>query len=97
MKKAARTKLIISFFPPPCFPYSRWIPLQPLPPNASYPLSQALEINTPGGKLNRGLSVVDTVQILKGGAKLSDEEYFKAGLLGWCIELVGLQVLVYGF
>ncbi|KAI0368232.1 terpenoid synthase [Pilatotrama ljubarskyi] len=44
------------------------------------------EYNVPGGKLNRGLSVVDSVEILKGRA-LSDDEYFKIALLGWCIEL----------
>ena len=39
------------------------------------------------GKLNRGMSVVDTVEILKGSF-LTDEEYFKAAVLGWCVELV---------
>ena len=33
------------------------------------------------------MSVVDTVEILKG-SNLTEEEYFKAALLGWCIELV---------
>ena len=33
------------------------------------------------------MSVVDSVEILRGRA-LSDEEYFKAAVLGWCIELV---------
>ena len=33
------------------------------------------------------MSVVDTVEILKG-SELSDEEYFKAGVLGWSVELV---------
>lgn len=46
-----------------------------------------LDYNVPGGKLNRGLSVVDTVEILKGRT-LTDEEYFKAAVLGWCVELV---------
>jgi farnesyl diphosphate synthase len=41
----------------------------------------------PGGKLNRGMSVVDTVEILKGRA-LTEDEYFKAAVLGWCVELV---------
>ena len=41
----------------------------------------------PGGKLNRGMSVVDSVEILRGRT-LTDDEYFKAALLGWCIELV---------
>jgi ATP-dependent protease ClpP protease subunit len=48
---------------------------------------QNLNYNTPGGKLNRGMSVVDTVEILKG-RQLSEDEYFKAAVLGWCVELV---------
>ena len=48
---------------------------------------QNLNYNVPGGKLNRGMSVVDTVEILKGG-ELSDDEYFKASVLGWSVELV---------
>ena len=35
------------------------------------------------------MSVVDSVEILRGRA-LSDEEYFNAAVLGWCIELVRL-------
>jgi len=52
-----------------------------------------LEYNLPGGKLNRGLSVVDTVAILKGRA-LTDDEYFKSALLGWCVELLQSFFLV---
>ncbi|KAN0078395.1 Isoprenoid synthase domain containing protein [Tylopilus felleus] len=52
-----------------------------------------LEFNVPGGKLNRGMSVVDSVEILRGRA-LSDDEYFKAALLGWCIELLQAFFLV---
>ncbi len=44
----------------------------------------------PGGKLNRGLSVVDSVEILKG-RPLTDEEYFKSAVLGWAVELVRLS------
>ena len=33
------------------------------------------------------MSVVDSVAILRG-RELSEEEYFKAAVLGWCIELV---------
>jgi farnesyl diphosphate synthase len=43
--------------------------------------------NVPGGKLNRGISVVDTVAILLN-RPLTEDEYFKAALLGWCIEFV---------
>lgn len=32
---------------------------------------------------------MDTVKILRE-RELTDEEYFKAGLLGWCIELVSV-------
>ncbi|CCM04365.1 uncharacterized protein FIBRA_06538 [Fibroporia radiculosa] len=52
-----------------------------------------LEYNVPGGKLNRGLSVVDTVEILKGRS-LTDDEYFKAAVLGWCVELLQAFFLV---
>lgn len=37
------------------------------------------------------MSVVDTVEILKG-RELSDEEYFKAGVLGWSVELVSCSL-----
>lgn len=46
-----------------------------------------LNYNTPGGKLNRGLSVVDTYQILVG-KPLSDEIHMKVSILGWAVELV---------
>lgn len=50
-----------------------------------------LDYNTPGGKLNRGMSVVDTVQILQGKESLDDDEYEKAAILGWCVELVSVE------
>ena len=57
----------------------------------------SLEHNTPGGKLNRGLSVIDTYAILKGKNNidsLSHEEYRKLAILGWCIELLQAYFLV---
>jgi farnesyl diphosphate synthase len=33
------------------------------------------------------MSVVDSAEILKGSA-LTDDEYFKAAVLGWGVELV---------
>lgn len=39
------------------------------------------------GKLNRGLSVVDTIRILKGDA-VTDDDIFKATVLGWLVEFV---------
>jgi farnesyl diphosphate synthase len=58
-----------------------------MPAEAVQWYKDSLYYNVPGGKLNRGLSVVDTLEILKGSA-LSDDEYFRAALLGWCIELL---------
>ena len=62
----------------------------PLPfgvPSCAYSV-QNLDYNVPGGKLNRGLSVVDSLEILKRRT-LTDAEYDKAAILGWCVELVG--------
>ncbi|KAF8318462.1 farnesyl pyrophosphate synthase [Clavulina sp. PMI_390] len=52
-----------------------------------------LEYNTPGGKLNRGISVVDTIEILRG-EKLQGAEYKKAAILGWGLELLQAYFLV---
>lgn len=51
---------------------------------------KSLYYNTPGGKLNRGLSVVDTYCILTNQSvdDLDDSKYHKVALLGWCIELL---------
>lgn len=56
-----------------------------------------LEYNTPLGKLNRGISVVDTYVILKNLKSvddLSEAEYKKVAILGWCIELLQAYFLV---
>ncbi|PWN40425.1 putative ERG20-farnesyl-pyrophosphate synthetase [Ceraceosorus guamensis] len=60
-----------------------------------------LQHNTPGGKLNRGLSVVDTVDILlctdEQGNKvkqLTEQQWEDAAILGWCIELLQAYFLV---
>ncbi|KAF9009526.1 isoprenoid synthase domain-containing protein [Cyathus striatus] len=52
-----------------------------------------LNYNVPGGKLNRGMAVVDTIEILKG-RPLNEDEYFKAAILGWCVELLQAYFLV---
>ncbi|KAI5958266.1 ERG20 [Candida theae] len=55
-----------------------------------------LNYNTPGGKLNRGLSVVDTYAILNNTTsdKLDDVTYRKVAILGWAIELLQAYFLV---
>jgi len=37
--------------------------------------------------LIRGITVTESYQLLLG-RKLSEEEYFRAAILGWCIEWV---------
>ncbi|CAG8469861.1 4086_t:CDS:10 [Funneliformis mosseae] len=49
--------------------------------------------NVPGGKMNRGLSVVDTLKILKND-QLTEEELFKSRVLGWCVEFLQAYFLV---
>ncbi|KAL7409651.1 putative isoprenoid biosynthesis-related protein [Mrakia frigida] len=54
-----------------------------------------LYYNTPGGKLNRGISVTDTFALLNpSGKELTEEEYFRAAVLGWCVELLQAYFLV---
>nr|QFS20865.1 farnesyl-diphosphate synthase [Sanghuangporus baumii]QHI34615.1 farnesyl-diphosphate synthase [Sanghuangporus baumii] len=52
-----------------------------------------LDYNVPGGKLNRGISVTDTVEILYG-RPLDDAEYRRAAILGWSVELLQAFFLV---
>ncbi|KAJ6543980.1 farnesyl-diphosphate synthase [Mycena capillaripes] len=63
-----------------------------MPPDAVEWYGNNLDYNVPGGKLNRGMSVVDTAQILKG-APLDDDEYYKAAVLGWGVELASGSAL----
>jgi len=53
-----------------------------------------LDYNVPGGKLNRGLSVIDSYRLLKEGQALNDDEVFQASALGWCIQRLQAYFLV---
>ncbi|KAG8962410.1 Farnesyl pyrophosphate synthetase [Tulasnella sp. 419] len=64
-----------------------------MPANAIEWFSKNLDYNTPGGKLNRGISVVDTAELLLGH-QLEGEEYYRVALLGWCVELLQAFFLV---
>ncbi|OVA19745.1 Polyprenyl synthetase [Macleaya cordata] len=46
------------------------------------------------GKLNRGLSVIDSYKLLKEGKDLTEDEVFLASALGWCIEWLQAYFLV---
>jgi len=47
-----------------------------------------LQYNAPGGKRNRGLSVIGSLRELVSPSELPPEEAHRALLVGWCIELV---------
>lgn len=66
---------------------------QGMPQDAIDWYARNLDHNVPGGKLNRGMSVVDSAEILKG-RPLSDHEYFQAAVLGWGVELLQAFFLV---
>nr|ADJ68004.1 farnesyl diphosphate synthase [Panax quinquefolius]AGK62445.1 farnesyl diphosphate synthase [Panax quinquefolius] len=57
-------------------------------------VERMLDYNVPGGKLNRGLSVIDSYKLLKEGKELSDDEIFLSSALGWCIEWLQAYFLV---
>jgi len=80
----------LSVFPPSCRegPFFRRLcesPLTLLPQNLNH--------NTLGGKLNRGISVVDTTALLLA-RPLTPDEYFQSAALGWMIELLQAFFLV---
>nr|AER12202.1 farnesyl pyrophosphate synthase [Hedychium coccineum] len=57
-------------------------------------IEKMLDYNVPGGKLNRGISVIDSYKLLKQGNQLTDTEFFLGGALGWCIEWLQAYFLV---
>lgn len=65
-----------------------------MPTEAIQWFTKSLNYNTPGGKLNRGLSVIDTYRILTNNTELSSSQYEKVAILGWCIELLQAYFLV---
>ncbi|NP_001316940.1 farnesyl pyrophosphate synthase 1 [Gossypium arboreum] len=57
-------------------------------------VERMLDYNVPGGKLNRGLSVIDSYRLLKDGKELTQDEIFLTSALGWCIEWLQAYFLV---
>jgi farnesyl diphosphate synthase len=58
-----------------------------------YDSSQSLNANVPGGKLNRGLSVLDTgLALLK--RPLTEKEFRDLSILGWLAELLQAFLLI---
>ncbi|CAB4024080.1 Farnesyl pyrophosphate synthase, partial [Paramuricea clavata] len=48
---------------------------------------QSLMYNVPGGKMNRGMTVLATWRLLLGDRTPTDDEYSSAIALAWCVEL----------
>ncbi|XP_043391381.1 farnesyl pyrophosphate synthase isoform X3 [Chelonia mydas] len=55
---------------------------------------QILEYNTPGGKYNRGLTVLAAFRELVGPEQQDPESFQRALTVGWCIELLQAFLLV---
>ncbi|KAK3308595.1 farnesyl pyrophosphate synthetase [Chaetomium strumarium] len=64
-----------------------------IPEEALQWYKKSLEVNSIGGKCNRGMSVPDSVSLLLG-RPLNEDEYFKAATLGWLTELLQAFFLV---
>ncbi|KAG8739158.1 Farnesyl pyrophosphate synthetase [Ceratobasidium sp. 414] len=71
-----------------------------MPDDARAWFDRSLDYNAPGGKLNRGISVIDTAEIMLA-RPLSDEkdsrgtsEFYRAAILGWGVELLQAYFLV---
>lgn len=59
-------------------------------------VNRMIRYSVPGGKLNRGLQVVHSLQALAGDKPISPENLKRAAMLGWCIEWVCLSGFVTG-
>jgi len=57
-------------------------------------VAKMLDYNVPGGKLNRGLSVIDSYMLLREGTEVDDEDFYLACVLGWCVEWLQASALV---
>lgn len=65
-----------------------------MPVDATNHMKRVMEYNVPGGKLNRGLTVVHTAQRILGKENISSTELRRIGTLGWCIEWIQASFLV---
>ncbi|KAJ3321809.1 Farnesyl pyrophosphate synthetase [Gonapodya sp. JEL0774] len=57
-------------------------------------VKENLYYNGPGGKMNRGLSVPDSLECLIKGREITKIERRQAVVLGWCVELLQAFFLI---
>uniref|UniRef100_W5MGX1 RUN and SH3 domain containing 1 n=1 Tax=Lepisosteus oculatus TaxID=7918 RepID=W5MGX1_LEPOC len=62
--------------------------------DALHRLRQVMEYNAPGGKRNRGLSVIGSLRELAAPSELTPEAVQRALVVGWCIEMLQAFFLV---
>mmetsp|Transcript_1445 Transcript_1445/g.1857 ORF Transcript_1445/g.1857 Transcript_1445/m.1857 type:complete len:404 (-) Transcript_1445:925-2136(-) len=65
-----------------------------MPEDTTAHMRRVMEYNIPGGKLNRGLTVVHVAQRILGAENISMAELRRIGVLGWCIEWIQASFLV---
>lgn len=68
--------------------------MQDQPENAQAWMRKMLDYNVPGGKLNRGMAVLDALKAVQKTASLTEQQQFEANLVGWGIELLQAYFLV---
>jgi len=77
-----------------CQDILRELPQLGLPVHAREWIKTLMEETVPGGKMNRGLSVLHSYALLMENRELSRSEIYKAQVLGWCVEWLQAFFLV---
>ncbi|PRP79632.1 farnesyl diphosphate synthase [Planoprotostelium fungivorum] len=72
----------------------RDLPSYNLPPHAQEWIKRLLTTVVPGGKLNRGLTVLHSYILLSEDKNVTKTQAFQAQILGWCVELLQAFFLV---
>lgn len=62
--------------------------------DAARRFKKMLHYTVPGGKRNRGLTVINAFRLLAKPDQLTDDNVFKAMMLGWCVELLQAFFLI---
>jgi len=65
-----------------------------LPKHSKDWILKLLNTTIPGGKMNRGLTIVHSLQLMVENRPLRRNEIFKAQVLGWCVEWLQAFFLV---